>query len=599
MMKCVSNFNIEVPIRQAQRKCILATCNLNQWALDFNGNLLRTLESIEQAKSLGATYRLGPELELSGYGCEDHFLENDTFLHCEQSLATILTSDVTDGILCDIGCPIQHEGTRYNCRVYCLNRRIVLIRPKQLLANDGNYREHRFFSTWKHKHTIQDHMLSPILATATGTSTVPIGDAIIRTRDTSLASEICEELWGPDPMHVEYYLSGVEIVTNGSGSHHSLYKLNTRYDLIKSAAGKSGGVYMYSNSKGCDAGRLYYDGSALICCNGSLLAQASQFSVVDVEVVTACVDLNDVRIHRNASHSYQTQASSRHVSKIPVIDCTDFSICRDGTGGVGVPVPVTVTPVVEFRVSGPEEECMLGPACWLWDYLRRSKAGGFLLPLSGGADSASVATIVYTMCQCVVEGYKHSTGMNRRTLGRDISYLMGLPTDSEDGLHVDVDVDVDANELCRTLLHTVYMGTTNSSTLTMSRAQRLAGDVCSYHKSVPIDSIVSAVLSVFATLFPGRVPRYASAGGSMAEDLALQNIQARSRMVVAYLCAQLFPWVRSSPNPGSSSNSNCNSTGIEPKTTGKGGFLLVLGSSNVDEALRGYMTKVGFLIVDC
>ena len=90
---------------------------MNQWALDFNGNLLRTLESIEQAKSLGATYRLGPELELSGYGCEDHFLENDTFLHCEQSLATILTSDVTDGILCDIGCPIQHEGTRYNCRV--------------------------------------------------------------------------------------------------------------------------------------------------------------------------------------------------------------------------------------------------------------------------------------------------------------------------------------------------------------------------------------------------------------------------------------------------------------------------------------------------
>lgn len=54
----------------------------------------------------------------------------------------------------------------------------------------------------------------------------------------------------------------------------------------------------------------------------------------------------------------------------------------------------------------------------------------------------------------------------------------------------------------------------------------------------------------------------------MAEDLALQNIQARVRMVIAYLSAQLLPWVR-----------------------GRTGFLLVLGSSNVDEALRGYMTK--------
>ena len=43
----------------------------------------------------------------------------------------------------------------------------------------------------------------------------------------------------------------------------------------------------------------------------------------------------------------------------------------------------------------------MGPACWLWDYLRRSKASGFFLPLSGGLDSCSVATIVYSMCRLV------------------------------------------------------------------------------------------------------------------------------------------------------------------------------------------------------
>ena len=66
----------------------------------------------------------------------------------------------------------------------------------------------------------------------------------------------------------------------------------------------------------------------------------------------------------------------------------------------------------------------------------------------------------------------------------------------------------------------------------------------------------------------GRTPRFLSRGGALAEDLALQNIQARLRMVLSYLLAQLLPWVR-----------------------GRDGFLLVLGSANVDEGLRGYLTK--------
>ena len=50
----------------ACRKITLAACSLNQWALDFEGNLKRILQSIGEAKSKGACYRLGPELEVSG-----------------------------------------------------------------------------------------------------------------------------------------------------------------------------------------------------------------------------------------------------------------------------------------------------------------------------------------------------------------------------------------------------------------------------------------------------------------------------------------------------------------------------------------------------
>ena len=55
-------------------------------------------------------------------------------------------------------------------------------------------------------------------------------------------------------------------------------------DLIKSASGKAGGVYLYSNQRGCDGGRLYYDGCACIAVNGEIVAQGKQFDVNDVEV---------------------------------------------------------------------------------------------------------------------------------------------------------------------------------------------------------------------------------------------------------------------------------------------------------------------------
>ena len=65
-------------------KVVVAVTTLNQWALDFDGNLERILASITLAKEQGARYRTGPELEITGYSCEDHYFESDTLLHSWQ-----------------------------------------------------------------------------------------------------------------------------------------------------------------------------------------------------------------------------------------------------------------------------------------------------------------------------------------------------------------------------------------------------------------------------------------------------------------------------------------------------------------------------------
>ena len=524
----------------------LATCNLTQWALDFEGNLERIIESIRIAKESGARYRLGPELEIPGYGCEDHFLEGDTFLHSWECLAEILRGDLTADILCDIGMPVMHKNVRYNCRIFVLNGKILLIRPKLILAADGNYRETRWFAAWQHPRGVEEYHLPRMLREVTGQETVPFGDAAIATRDTALAAETCEELFAPSSPHIYLGLNGIEIIANGSGSHHELRKLNTRVDLIRNATSKSGGVYLYANQQGCDGGRLYFDGCALIAVNGEIVAQGSQFSLNEVEVVTATMNLEDVRSKRGAVISRMVQASQS--DPVPRISA-DFELtAEDFADSPSSPIDVTY--------HTPEEEIAYGPACWLWDYLRRSGVAGYFLPISGGADSSSVATIVGSMCQMIAQAAQAG---NQQVI-RDARRITGA---SEDSAYL----PADPREFANRVFYTCYMATQNSSKATRDRAKQLTDQIGSYHLNVNIDSVVAALYSLFVGI-TGKTPKFRVEGGTAGENNALQNIQARIRMTLAYLMAQLLPWVR-----------------------GKQGTLLVLGSANVDESLRGYVTK--------
>ncbi|TGZ84253.1 glutamine-dependent NAD(+) synthetase with GAT domain-containing protein [Ascodesmis nigricans] len=528
----------------------IATCSLNQWALDFEGNTERIIRSIQIAKEKGAKLRVGPELEITGYGCLDHFLEGDTYLHSWEMLARILEHPDCQDILLDIGMPVGHRNTRYNCRVIILNKKILLIRPKLFLANDGNYREMRYFTPWMRSRHVEKYYLPGIISRITGQHKVDFGDAAISTLDTCLAAETCEELFTPAPPHANMSLDGIEIFTNSSGSHHELRKLNKRIELMTHATKSCGGVYLYANQQGCDGDRLYYDGCAMIGINGRIVAQGSQFSLNDVEVVTATVDLEEVRAYRFAPSRGLQAVQAPAYERIDV----DFSLSATGSD---VDLSIRPTEDVKVRYHTPEEEIALGPACWLWDYLRRcGGVAGYFLPLSGGIDSCATATIVHSMCRLVIADCEKG----HQQVIADARRICGEPESSDW-------VPKTPQELANRIFHTSFMGTENSSTETRQRAKDLASVIGAYHVDLNMDSVVSSVRSLF-TFITGKTPQFKVHGGTSAENLALQNIQARLRMVLAYLFAQLLPWVR-----------------------GRTGGLLVLGSANVDESLRGYLTK--------
>lgn len=285
----------------------------------------------------------------------------------------------------------------------------------------------------------------------------------------------------------------------------------------------------------------------MIFVNGDIVAQSSQFSLNEVEVIVATVDLEEVRAYRFAPSRAMQAVAAPAYERIEV----DFSLSDDSldlTRAPTLPRPA--------RYHLPEEEIALGPACWLWDYLRRSKAAGYFVPLSGGIDSCATATIVYSMCRLVIAAIKEGNEQVITDVKRIAAFSDKLPETPE--------------ELCNQIFCTCYMGMANqSSKETRARAKDLAARIGSYHTDVDIDDMFHATKNIL-TKATGFEPKFKVHGGSATQNLALQNIQARSRMVLAYYLAQELCEVRERPG---------------------GGSLLVLGSSNVDECLRGYLTK--------
>ncbi|KAG7170786.1 Glutamine-dependent NAD(+) synthetase-like 2 [Homarus americanus] len=449
------------------RKVVVAASCLNQWAMDFQGNMERIVDSIQQAKTAGAI----------GYSCADHHYESDTLLHSWEVVAELLQHPSCTDIMIDVGLPVMHKNTTYNCRLVFLNRKILLIRPKLTLCDDGNYRETRWFTAWRKVERLHNTVT--------------------------------------DNSHIPMSLDGVEIIVNGSGSYTEIRKGYVSRDLIKSATAKSGGCYLFSNLRGCDGDRVYFSGDSMIGLNGKIVARATPYSLVEVEVVTATIDLESIRCYRSLFRSRCLHASQSQV--YPRVQ-VNFALSSDED------IFLPLCSPIECNSPLPEEEILYGPACWLWDYLRRSGQGGFLLPLSGGVDSSATATIVYSMCHMVVQAVANGEEKVLEDVRRIVSQTDYVPRDRR--------------ELCGRLFHTVYMATENSSSETKARARLLSQQIGSYHIPITIDSMVSAALGIFSAA-TGFIPKFRVRGGTTRENVALQNVQARLRMVLAYLFAQV------------------------------------------------------------
>jgi NAD+ synthase (glutamine-hydrolysing) len=117
--------------------------------MDYERNMELIMQSIYIAKQTGCVYRPANELEISGYSCDDHFFEQDLTDNCWECLALIIKFNKLIGnknMIVEVGFPLQYNQNRYNVTAVILFDRILCLKSKENLAEEGVYNETRYFN---------------------------------------------------------------------------------------------------------------------------------------------------------------------------------------------------------------------------------------------------------------------------------------------------------------------------------------------------------------------------------------------------------------------------------------------------------------------
>lgn len=458
----------------------LATSSVNQTPLDWAGNLRRLRCCIAGARKEKAALLCLPELAITGYGCEDQFLASSTAEEAMTRLGGLLPE--TTGMVVAVGLPLRHHNTVYNTVALLVDGTLAGFHAKQNLAGDGLHYEPRWFRPWPPGVTTTVEALG---------ATVPLGDVSFEVGGIRIGFEVCEDAWVADRPGRGLTEVGADVILNPSASHFAFGKQRIREQFVCEGSRAFGVAYVYANLLGNEAGRVIYDGGGMIASCGSIVVSGPRLSFAEHTVTTAAVDLELNRLAQARTVGRDTDPGNRDLVSVA------FRWAAE-------PAPQEPVPVEPWA---KEDEFTHAVALGLFDYLRKSRSDGFVVSLSGGADSAAVACLVRIM--------------------RDLAIAELGPEGWQQRLsHVRNPLNVNDLLLC------VYQATTHSGELTRRAARTLAGDLGARYAEWNVQPAVDQ----YVTLAEETIGRKLDWD---RDDIALQNIQARLRAPGIWMLANL------------------------------------------------------------
>lgn len=485
---------------------------LNQTPLAWDRNLANVREAIRLAREAHVSILCLPELCLTGYGCEDAFHSPGVLATAWKQLLEVVPE--TQGLVVCVGLPLVYQNGIFNTACLIADGRILGFVAKQYLAGDGIHYEPRWFKPWP----------SGVRAEVEVDGVrYPMGDVGFDVGGVKIGFEICEDAWVAKRPGGELAVRGVDVILNPSASHFAFKKQTIRERFVLEGSRAFSASYLYANLLGNEAGRVIYDGGALIASGGKLLAHGKRFSFEDVRLTTATIDIEATRMNQWRSGSFRPDLG--HVEGYYVSDDFAFpAISWESAdkpaqaGAVGSPLPSPIAP--DFAIEAWErsdnlklEEFTRAVTLALFDYMRKSRSRGFVVSLSGGADSSACAVLIHYM-----------TLLGAAELGMD-RYLGKLNYMKWDGVNT-------AEAVTNRLLTTAYQGTRNSGPVTRAAAEGLASDLGAVFHVLDIDELVEGYKGIVEKAI-GRELTW------QQDDVTLQNIQARVRAPSIWMFANI------------------------------------------------------------
>jgi len=445
-------------------KIKVAGAALNQVPIHWKNNLRNIKNAINEAKSDGVKILCLPELCLTGYGCEDLFLSE----WLPKKAVSIIPQIVpwTSGIAVTVGLPIAIKGKTYNCVAVIKDQEVLGISAKQFLANDGVHYEPRWFTAWLPGEVIDFEIDG---------KKVLFGDLTYDLYGIHTGFEICEDAWHPNRPACRMVGKNIQLILNPSASHFAFGKSFTRENLVVESSKSFTCYYIYANLLGNEAGRMIYDGEIVIAGHGKLMHFNHKLSFKDVNLVAIEIDPADSK----------PKAIS---ASIPQEDNNDIFTQAESLA--------------------------------LFDYMRKSHSKGFVLSLSGGADSSTCAILVSEMIRRSIKEIGLETSLSKLNLDHYKITCLALDKNKQQKFIVNK------------ILHCAYQGTVNSSKATLSSAKKLADEIGAQFDHWEIDDEVSSYSNKIQNVLNRQL-------SWEKDDLAMQNIQARARSPIIWMLANI------------------------------------------------------------
>lgn len=228
---------------------------------------------IDKAYDAQVSVIVFPEMCITGYTCNDLFLQDTLLSDAQKSLAAITEYTKGKNMLTVVGLPFEYCNKLYNVAAVIKDGVILGLVPKKYIPNYNEFYERRQFTEGFDK---------AVKVCVAGQQTYMGSRILFRCSDFEklvVGVEICEDLWTPLPPSVSHAMNGATLIVNPSASNETVGKEDYRRSLVTGQSARLVCAYAYASSgDGESTQDIVFGGHDIIAENGTLLAETSLFA---------------------------------------------------------------------------------------------------------------------------------------------------------------------------------------------------------------------------------------------------------------------------------------------------------------------------------